>query len=230
VNSTDIRVLIPAINEEHAIGLVLSEIPKELVSEVIVVDNGSSDRTAEVAKSHGATVLHEPRKGYGYACLKGMEHLANSSTKPNIVVFLDGDHSDFPDEMSKIIEPIKKNSADLVIGSRVLGAKEKGSMTIPQMFGNWLATSLLRLFYGVKFTDLGPFRAIRYESLLLLNMSDKTFGWTVEMQLKSAKLPLRSVEVPVDYRKRIGKSKVSGTVRGTVMAGYKILYTIFKHL
>jgi len=229
VNNPDIRVIIPAYNEENAVGLVIDEIPKDLVAEVIVVDNASTDNTAEKAKQRGAIVISQTEIGYGNACLKGMEHIANSPTQPDIVVFLDGDHSDYPEKMTKLVEPIIENKADLVIGSRALGEKQRGSMTFPQVFGNWLATSLLKYFYKARYTDLGPFRAIRYTSLIQIDMQDKTFGWTVEMQLKIAKLSLRFVEIPVDYRVRVGTSKISGTVKGALMAGYKILYTIFKY-
>jgi glycosyltransferase involved in cell wall biosynthesis len=224
-----VKVIIPAYNEENGIGQVIAEIPKNLVHQIIVVNNASTDFTDQVATKAGATVLHEPVPGYGRACLKGMEYLRQSDPKPDIVVFLDADHSDYPEEIAQVIKPILDLQADLVIGSRALGIKEKGSMTPQQIFGNWLATRLLKLLYGVKFTDLGPFRAITYSKLLELNMQDKTFGWTVEMQLKAAKSGLRCVEVPVRYRKRIGFSKISGTVKGTIMAGYKILYTIFKY-
>ena len=226
----DIRVIIPAFNEQNAVGLVIDEIPKDLVSEIIVVDNGSTDDTYEQAKSRGATVLKEPTRGYGNACLKGMAHIANSTTRPDIVVFLDGDHSDYPEQLKDLAQPIVEDKVDMVIGSRALGNKEKGSMTPQQIFGNWLATSLIKIFYGVTYTDLGPFRAIRYESLLTIGMQDRTYGWTVEMQLKAAKLNLRVMDVPVNYRQRIGLSKVSGTVKGTIGAGYKIIYTIFKYL
>ena len=226
-----IFVIIPAFNEQNAVCNVLSEIPKELVNEVIVVNNGSTDNTVEQALSCGAVVLEEPRKGYGYACLKGIDYLKNKPIKSfDIVVFVDADYSDYPSEMTKLVEPIQTNRADMVIGSRALGNKEKGAMTPQQVFGNWLATSLLKLFYNVEFTDLGPFRSIRFDKLLQIDMQDQTYGWTVEMQLKAAKQGLKCMEVPVNYRRRIGKSKVSGTVKGTIMAGYKILWTIFKYL
>lgn len=230
MNKIIISVIIPAFNEENGIGQVLEEIPKELVSEIIVVNNASTDNTERIAKERGATVLREPISGYGRACLKGIEYLKNSSEQPHVVVFLDADHSDYPEELIDLVMPILENQADLVIGSRVLGQKESGSMTPQQIFGNWLATRLMKWFYGVKFTDLGPFRAIRFPDLLELDMQDKTYGWTVEMQLKAAKHKIRCLEVPVRYRKRIGFSKISGTVKGTIMAGYKILYTLFKYL
>lgn len=230
MNKIIISVIIPAFNEENGIGQVLDEIPKELVSEIIVINNASTDNTERIAKERGATVLREPISGYGRACLKGIEYLKNSSEQPHVVVFLDADHSDYPEELIDLVMPILENQADLVIGSRVLGQKESGSMTPQQIFGNWLATRLMKWFYGVKFTDLGPFRAIRFPDLLELDMQDKTYGWTVEMQLKAAKHKIRCLEVPVRYRKRIGFSKISGTVKGTIMAGYKILYTLFKYL
>jgi glycosyltransferase involved in cell wall biosynthesis len=226
----DIRVIIPAFNEQNAVGLVVDEIPKDWVSEIIVVDNGSSDDTFAQAVRSGATALRENRRGYGQACLRGMEHIANSTTQPDIVVFLDGDHSDYPAQLPELVQPILSGEVDLVIGSRALGQKEKGSMTPQQVFGNWLATTLIRWFYGVSYTDLGPFRAVRYSSLMAIGMTDTNYGWTVEMQLKTAKLKLRTLDVPVNYRQRIGVSKVSGTVKGTIMAGYKIIFTIFRHL
>lgn len=225
----NIKVIIPAQDEQDSIGKVVEEIPS-MVSEVIVVDNASADDTAEVAAKAGATVLREMRKGYGSACLKGIEYLKSLQEPVDIVVFMDADYSDYPEETEQIVDPIIAYNYDLVIGSRALGDREKGSMTFPQVFGNWLATSLLKLFYGVEFTDLGPFRAIKYDKLLQINMQDTNFGWTVEMQLKAAKQGLKCTEVPVRYRKRIGISKVSGTIKGTVMAGYKILYTIFRYL
>lgn len=225
-----IKVIIPALNEEKSIGKVLSDIPKDLVKEVIVVDNASTDKTAEKAAENGATVLSQPIKGYGNACLKGIDYVSQSDDKTDIIVFIDGDYSDYPEEMPNLVNPIIDNEYDMVIGSRALGNRERKSMTFPQIFGNWLATSLLKLFYKVSFTDLGPFRAIRYSSLLEIGMVDRTYGWTVEMQLKAAKYGLRCTEVPVNYKQRIGVSKVSGTVKGTVMAGYKILWTIFRYL
>lgn len=208
----------------------MGEIPKEWVQEIIVVDNGSNDNTYQIAVEAGATALKETRRGYGQACLKGMAHIAASPTHPEIVVFLDGDHSDYPSQLPDLVLPIINGEADLVIGSRALGNKESGSMTPPQIFGNWLATSLIQAFYHVKYTDLGPFRAIKYSDLVALNMKDTNYGWTVEMQLKAAKQKLRTLDVPVDYRQRIGVSKVSGTVKGTILAGYKILFTIFRYL
>lgn len=226
-----IKVIIPAFNEQNAVGLVLDEIPKGLVNEIIVVDNGSTDNTCDIAKSKGAIVLKEDVRGYGRACLRGMKYIAEQKDNlPDIVVFLDGDHSDYPEEMGEVVDPIVHQGMDLVIGSRALGTKESGSMTPQQIFGNWLATSLIKIFYGIKFTDLGPFRAVRYSSLMSIDMQDKTYGWTVEMQLKAAKLKMAVTEVPVDYRRRIGVSKVSGTLKGTILAGYKIIFTIFKYL
>ncbi len=225
-----IKVIIPAFNEENSVGKVLKDIPSHLVDEIIVVNNASTDRTEVEASKAGATVLNEPTPGYGRACLKGMEYLASLPNEVDIVVFLDADYSDHPQEMEMLIEPILQGVADLVIGSRALGKLEKGAMTPQQLFGNWLATRLLRLLYGAKFTDLGPFRAIKYSSLKQIDMQDKTYGWTVEMQLKAAKYGLKCLEVPVNYRKRLGFSKISGTVKGTLMAGYKIIWTIFKYL
>lgn len=226
----DIKVIIPAFNEQNAVGLVIDEIPKDLVSEVIVVDNGSYDNTFETARQKGATALKEEKRGYGNACLKGIDYLNHLEVKPDIVVFLDGDHSDYPQEMPNLVNPIINNGTDMVIGSRNLGKKEKGSMTIQQVFGNWLATSLISMFYGIRYTDLGPFRAIGYQQLMAINMQDKTYGWTVEMQLKAAKMKMKIEEVPVNYRRRIGVSKVSGTIKGTIGAGYKIITTIFKYI
>ena len=222
-----IAVIIPAFNEEKSIGKVVNAIPKDLVQTIIVVNNNSTDDTINVANSAGAIVLTENRKGYGWACLKGLDYLKNQS--PDIVVFLDGDFSDYPEEIIHLIEPIINQNMDMVIGSRVLGKREKGSLLPQQRFGNWLATKLIRLFYGAKFTDLGPFRAIRYDKLIALNMADKTYGWTIEMQIKAAKKKYHFCEVPVRYRKRIGVSKVSGTIKGTLLAGIKIIFAVFKY-
>lgn len=223
-----IDLIIPAYNEEESISKVLRDIPWTLVREVIVCNNASTDQTAKVAREWGATVLNQPRKGYGSACLKGISYIQQKHQLPDIVVFMDADYSDYPEEMPKLIEPILMRHVDLVIGSRALGNREKGAMVPQQIFGNWLATNLIRLLYGYHFTDLGPFRAIRFAKLLQLDMKDADFGWTVEMQIKAAKKHLECEEVPVSYRKRVGISKVSGTIRGTILAGYKILWTIFK--
>jgi glycosyltransferase involved in cell wall biosynthesis len=217
-------------NEENSVGNVVRDIPAEFVDEVVVVNNNSNDQTAVEAARAGATVLDEPVQGYGRACLRGITYAQSRQQKPDIVVFLDADYSDYPGEMTALVAPILSNKADMVIGSRALGNRERGSMTPQQVFGNWLAITLLRWLYGVQYTDLGPFRAIRFDSLLALNMQDKTYGWTVEMQLKAAKQGLRITEIPVSYRKRIGFSKISGTLKGTVLAGYKIITTIFKYL
>lgn len=222
-----IVVIIPAYNEEQSIGLVIREIPRDWVDEVIVVSNTSTDQTENVAQSAGATVFTEPKKGYGWACMKGIEYA--KEIQADIIVFLDGDYSDYPAELPTVIAPILEKGMDMVIGSRALGKREKGSMTIPQVFGNWLATRLMRIFYQVKYTDLGPFRAIKLNALEQLNMRDKTYGWTIEMQIKAAQKGLKSIEVPVNYKNRIGTSKVSGTVKGTVMAGYKILFAVMKY-
>ncbi len=223
-----IVVIIPAYNEENSVASVVHDIPKYLVDEIIVVNNNSDDDTDVNAENAGATVLHEDRPGYGYACLKGMDYCATMRLQPDIIVFLDADYSDHPDEMPLLIKPIIEGM-DMVIGSRALGKKERGSMTPQQIFGNWLATWLIEKFYKVRYTDLGPFRAIRYDKLVEINMQDTTYGWTVEMQLKAAKHNFKITEVPVNYRKRIGFSKISGTLKGTVMAGYKIITTIFKY-
>ena len=225
---SQIKVIIPAYNEQDSIALVISEIP-DVVDEIIVISNNSTDDTIINAKKAGATVLTENQKGYGYACLKGMDYVASLDEKPDVIVFLDGDYSDYPEELTKVVEPILNGKIDFVIGARVKRLREQGSMTPQQVFGNWLATLLMKLFFGAKFTDLGPFRAIRYDKLLALNMEDKTYGWTVEMQLKALKQKLNYTEVPVKYRNRIGVSKVSGTVKGTIFAGFKILGWIFKY-
>lgn len=226
--ATKIGVIIPAFNEEQSIGLVINAIPEELSKIVVVGNNGSTDQTAAVARKAGAVVVDESRKGYGNACLAGMAYLKTLETPPEIVVFLDGDFSDFPGEMTNLIRPIAENEVDLVIGSRVLGNRENGALLAHQRFGNWLAVSMLNWLYRYRFTDLGPFRAIRYDRLMQLDMQDRNFGWTVEMQVKAAKHGLKCTEVPVSYRKRVGTSKVSGTIKGSVMAGYKIIGTILR--
>jgi glycosyltransferase involved in cell wall biosynthesis len=227
-----VNVIIPAYNEEKSIGFVLRDIPKTYVQEVIVCNNASTDNTVEEAQKAGATVLTEMKKGYGSACLKGINYLKQKpkEEQPDIVVFLDGDYSDHPEQLPLLIQPIIENDMDLVIGSRALGNMERGAMMPQQIFGNWLATNLIRLFYNYQFTDLGPFRAIKFQKLLDIEMEDPDFGWTVEMQVKAAKYQLKCTEIPVKYRKRVGVSKVSGTIRGTILAGHKILWTIFKLL
>lgn len=224
----DIKVIIPAFNEADSIAHVIKELPKT-VSEVIVVNNNSTDHTVKNAEDAGATVLSEPKKGYGYACLRGLDYVASLPKQPDIIVFIDGDYSDYPEELDKVIAPILENNTDFVVGARKKSLREEGSMTPQQVFGNWLATFLMRLFFGAKFTDLGPFRAIKYEKLKELNMEDKTYGWTVEMQLKILKKKMTYTEVPVRYKRRIGISKVSGTVKGSIFAGIKILGWIFKY-
>ena len=226
MSPVSIFVIIPVLNEERSIGKVIADIPA-IVSAIIVVDNGSTDNTANVARAAGAIVLSEPRRGYGYACLKGIEYV--NSKRADIIVFLDGDYSDYPQELTCLVDPILNNAADLVIGSRSLGEHERGALLPQARFGNWLATTLIRLRWRVRFTDLGPFRAITATALNQLKMCDGTYGWTVEMQIKAAQQHLRCVEVPVKYRKRIGTSKVSGTVMGSVKAGVKILWLIFKY-
>lgn len=226
-----IDVIIPAYNEEQSIGLVLANIPR-IVREVIVCNNASTDQTAEIARASGAVVLDEGQRGYGSACLKAIEYITQKpgTAQPDIVVFMDADYSDYPEELPSLIAPIVQEDVDLVIGSRVLGDMQKGAMMPQQIFGNWLATNLIRMFYSYHFTDLGPFRAIKFQKLLELEMEDRDFGWTVEMQVKAAKKRLYCKEVPVNYRKRVGISKVSGTIRGSLLAGHKILWTIFKFL
>ena len=193
------------------------------------MNNNSNDRTESVAKKAGATVLKEKQQGYGFACIKGIDYLKKLGKKPDIVVFLDADYSDYPEETAQVVAPILENDIDLVIGSRALSNRQRGSMTPQQLFGNWLATRLIKWLYGVVYTDLGPFRAIKYDRLIELNMCDQTYGWTVEMQVKAAKNGLKIAEVPVSYRVRVGKSKISGTIKGTILAGYKIITTIFKY-
>jgi glycosyltransferase involved in cell wall biosynthesis len=223
----DVAVIIPALNEQHALPLVLREIPRPPVSRIIVADNGSTDRTALVARQHGAEVVHEPERGYGAACLQALAHLADDP--PDIVVFLDGDYSDHPGELRSLIDPLRAGDADMVIGSRARGRQERGALSPQQRVGNAIACSALRLFYGVHYTDLGPFRAIRWHTLQALQMQDRNYGWTVEMQIKAAQRGVAYREVPVSYRRRIGVSKVSGTIRGSVSAGAKILWLLGRH-
>ena len=228
-----IKVIIPAYNEEDSIAKVINDIPT-IVDEIIVISNNSTDKTEENAANAGATVLKESKRGYGYACLKGMDYIASTSLsdqekKTTIVVFLDGDYSDYPEQLTQLVAPIINDKIDFVIGSRVKKYREPGSMTPQQIFGNWLATFLMSVFFGAKYTDLGPFRAIKYRKLVQLEMEDKTYGWTVEMQLKAIKKKYSYTEIPMKYRNRIGVSKVSGTLKGTIFAGMKILGWIFKY-
>jgi glycosyltransferase involved in cell wall biosynthesis len=223
-----IKVIIPAYNEQDAIANVIRALP-EIVDEIIVVNNNSTDATEINAQNAGATVLKESKKGYGYACLKGIDYLTKQNKKPEIVVFLDGDYSDYPEQLTALIAPILTKNVDFVIGTRVKEFREAGAMTPQQIFGNWLATFLMTLFFKSKFTDLGPFRAIKYQTLIDLEMEDTTYGWTVEMQLKILKQKRSYSEIPMKYRNRIGVSKVSGTIKGSILAGIKILGWIFKY-
>ena len=223
-----VDVIIPAFNEQNSIGSVINDIPKDLVRDIIVVDNNSSDETSINAKNAGATVLKQPNQGYGNACLKGIEFVTKKEQQPDVVVFLDADYSDFPEEMNLLLNKVWKG-ADMVIGNRVKSKREKGSMTIPQIFGNWLACNLMKIMYGYRYRDLGPFRAIKFPKLQAIGMTDKTYGWTVEMQVKALKHKMNVQQVDLHYRKRIGHSKISGTVKGSILAGYKIITTIFKY-
>ncbi len=227
-DSPIIDVIIPAFNEEESLPKVIAEIPS-FVRHIVVANNNSTDRTSEVAEKAGAVVVFEGQKGYGKACLTAMDWIKNQNVQPDIVVFLDGDYSDYPEQMKDLVKPIQQDNFDMVIGSRALGQKESGSMTVPQVFGNWLATTMMKYIQGAKFSDLGPFRAIKWPELLQIGMQDEDFGWTIEMQIKAHKAGLKYTEVPVDYKKRIGVSKVSGTVKGVFGAGYKIIFTIFKY-
>jgi glycosyltransferase involved in cell wall biosynthesis len=219
-----VSLVIPALNEEASLPLVLDALPRDLLHEIVVVDNGSTDGTARVAAERGARVVAEPRRGYGQACLTGLAHV----DAPDVVAFLDADFSDHPDELPLVLAPIREGRADLVIGSRMTGRREPGAMLPQALFGNWLATRLIRAFWGVRFTDLGPFRAVTADALRHIGMKDRDFGWTVEMQVRAAQLGLRCVEVPVSYRRRIGRSKITGTISGTMKASHKILGTIFR--
>ena len=221
-----VRIVIPAFNEEPSIGIVLDEIPREFVDEVIVVDNASTDLTAEVARAHGATVLHEDEPGYGAACMRGIAHTGDDT---DVIVILDGDHSDYPEDLPDLLAPIADGRAEFVVGSRTLGRAEKGALPWNQRWGNWLACMLIRWLYRTRLTDMGPFRAIRRERLISFGMTDRTFGWNVEMAAKAIIAGVPAAEVPVRYRRRIGTSKISGTVSGTIRAGIKIIGTIFRY-
>ncbi|VAX31106.1 Glycosyltransferase [hydrothermal vent metagenome] len=224
--SIKVSVIIPAFNEESSIGLVLNDLPKDTLHEIIVVDNGSTDDTANVARASGARVVEEIQKGYGSACLRGIAEL----NQPDIVVFLDGDFSDYPEEITQLLRPIISGEKDFVLGSRMILPESRAALLPQARYGNWLAVFLMRLFFSHRYTDLGPFRAIRYDSLKSIGMRDQNFGWTVEMQIKAVKKGLRISEIPVRYRERVGVSKITGTVSGTLKAGTKIIYTIFKYL
>lgn len=224
-----IDVIIPAFNEAEAVGLVIGDIPKDLVRHIVVVDNNSTDRTSEIATNAGAVVVFQAEQGYGAACLKGIEYLRSLEVLPNIIVFLDADYSDHPEEMPSLVAPILSRDFELVIGSRSLGSRESGAMMPQQIFGNWLATNMMKWIYGAQFTDLGPFRAITRSALEKIQMCDRDFGWTVEMQVKALKKGIPYTEVPVKYRKRKGISKITGTIKGSILAGYKIIFTILRH-
>ncbi len=226
----NVYVIIPMFNEQDSIARVLNDLPA--VAEVIVVDNGSTDGSPRIASKAGATVVHELQRGYGKACQTGIAHVAgrvHANSDSAIIVFVDGDYSDHPDELIELVRPIVEHDFDFVIGSRSNGKREKGAMPVQAIFGNWLACRLMKLMLGARYTDLGPFRAIRYRSLVELQMQDEDFGWTIEMQIKAFQRKLRITEIPVSYRRRIGVSKISGTVSGTIKAGYKIIYTIFRY-
>jgi glycosyltransferase involved in cell wall biosynthesis len=220
-----VSVIIPALNEEKSIAFVINDLPKHILDEIIVVDNGSSDSTASSAGDAGAIVVKEGLKGYGAACRKGISHTVD----PDIIVILDADYSDYPEKISILLDPIIEEGFDMVLSSRVLGKAEKGSMTLPQIQGNRLVLFIIKAMTGFKYTDMGPFRAIKAEKLSELDMTDKNFGWNVEMQIKAVKQGFKIKEVPVDYRIRIGKSKVSGTISGVIKAGCKIIYSVFKY-
>ncbi len=224
-------VIIPAWNEEDSIGKVIADLPREWYQRVIVADNNSTDATAEVARRAGATVVPAPRQGYGSACLAGLDYIAKLPPKdqPQVIAFIDGDYSDHPEQLPLLVRPILEGEADFVIGSRTLKRQPAGALLPQAIFGNWLVCFLMHLMFDQRYTDLGPFRAISWKALQDLQMRDTNFGWTVEMQIKAAQRRLRIREVAVDYRPRIGQSKITGTVSGTIRAGYKILWTIFRY-
>ncbi len=226
--SAAIDVVIPALNEEASLPLVLADLPRPPVRRVVVADNGSTDATARVAAEGGATVVAAARRGYGSACLAGLAYLRDNDP-PDVVVFIDADYSDHPEELPQVVAPILAGTADVVIGSRVLGRRERGALLPQARAGNLVACLLIRLLYGHRYTDLGPFRAARWDALERVGMSDPNFGWTAELQVKALRAGLRVIEVPVSYRKRVGVSKITGTIRGTVAAGYKILWTVLRY-
>ncbi len=223
-----VAVVIPAYNEEASLPLVLADIPRPPVSRVIVADNNSTDATAKVARAGGAEVVLASRQGYGSACLAALDHL-RATEAPDIVVFLDGDYSDHPEELPQVMAPILEGRADFVIGSRVLGDREPGALLPQARAGNVVACTLIRLLYGHRYTDLGPFRAAAWPAFERLGMSDPDFGWTAELQVKALRAGMQVVEVPVRYRRRVGVSKITGTIKGTFLAGYKILWTVLRH-
>jgi glycosyltransferase involved in cell wall biosynthesis len=224
-----IDVIIPAYNEEQSVGLVVNDLPKHLLRHIVVVNNNSTDRTVTTASEAGAVVLTETEKGYGAACLCGINFLRKQQAAPDIVVFLDADYSDHPEELPLLIQPILSGNAELVIGARHRDGREPGAMLPQQLFGNWLATKMMRVLFRSRFTDLGPFRAVTWRALEEIGMQDRNFGWTVEMQVKALKKKINYTEIPVRYRKRKGVSKITGTIRGSVMAGYKIIFTILRY-
>ena len=223
-----IDVVSPVYNEADSLPLVLADIPRPLVRRVVCADNNSTDGSAEIARAHGAEVVPAPVQGYGSACLAAIDHLRRTGP-PDVLVFLDADYSDHPEELPDVVAPILEGRAEVVIGSRILGRREQGALLPQARAGNLVACTLIRLLYGHRYTDLGPFRAIRWDAYERLAMQDPNFGWTAEMQVKALRRKMRVVEVPVSYRRRIGVSKITGTIKGTVLAGYKILWTVFRY-